>query len=425
LIDILKIINTVTFKKAKKLFLVFFLLLSHQIIADRTTLDKIAAVVGDGVVLESQIDIKYKNYINQFTEQNPSQELPPESLIKKNILDNLIIEELLFQKAKRFGIRISDQELNDYIARIAINNDMNLEEFIDEISSQTSFKSFRENLKNDLIIQRVQRGLVGPKVFISDQEIKNFIISKEGQNLILVEYKINQILVDSEEISKKIYQRLEEGEDFLNLKTRYDVSGDEELPKWQQISELPSLFSIVKDMEIGSYSQPLKTGAGFYLIKLEEKRGDTVRIENQDLVRHILIQTSEIRNEKQARELINEIKNRIDDGEDFKVLARLYSDDPSSKLDGGNLGWSSSDKYDSEFKKVVDDSGLNKVSNVFKSSFGHHILEVLDRRQKDVSKELQKNKAYRIIFDRKYEEQLQKTLQELRAESYIDIKTEI
>ena len=414
-----------TFKKAPKLFLVFFLVLSHQIIAEKSTLDKIAAVVGDGVVLESQIDIKYKNYINQFTKQNPNQELPPESFIKKNILDNLILEELLFQKAKRFGIRISDQELNDYIARIAINNGMNLEEFIDEISSQTSFQSFRGNLKNDLIIQRVQRGLVGPKVFISDQEIKNFIISKEGQNLILIEYKINQILVDSEEISKKIYQRLEDGEDFLNLKTRYDVSGDGELPKWQQISELPSLFSIVKDMEIGSYSQPLKTGAGFYLIKLEEKRGDTVKIENQDLVRHILIQTSEIRSEKQARELINEIKNRIDNGEDFKVLARLYSDDPSSKLDGGDLGWSASDKYDSEFKKVVDNSELNKVSNVFKSSFGYHILEVLDRRQKDISKELQKNKAYRIIFDRKYEEQLQKTLQELRAESYIDIKTEI
>ena len=408
-----------------KLFLVILLFLSHQIIAERTTLDKIAAIVGDGVVLESQIDIKYKNYINQFTEQNTGQELPPESFIKKNILDNLIIEELLIQKAKRFGIRISDQELNDYIARIAINNGMNLEEFIDEVSSQTSFKSFRRNLKNDLIIKRVQRGLVGPKVFISDQEIKNFIISKEGQNLIIVEYKINQILVDSEEISKKIYQGLEDGENFLNLKTKYDLSGDEELPKWQKISELPSLFSIAKDMEIGAYSKPLKTGAGFYLIKLEEKRGDTVKIEKQDLVRHILIQTSEIRSEKQARELINEIKNRIDEGEDFKVLARLYSDDPSSKLDGGNLGWSASDKYDSEFKKAVDKSELNKVSDVFKSSFGHHILEVLDRRKKDVSKELQKDKAYRIIFDRKYEEQLDKTLQELRAESYVDIKLKI
>jgi len=415
----------VTFKKIQKKFLIVFLLFSLQIFAEKETLDKIAAVVGDGVVLESQINIKYKNFIGNFSDQNPGQELPPEGFIKKNLLDNLIMEELLLQKANRFGIRIGDQELNDYIARIASNNNLSLEEFIDEVSAQTNFQNFRKGLKNDLIIQRVQRGLVGPKVFISDQEIKNFIISKEGQSLILVEYKINQILVDSQEISNEIYQELEDGKDFINLKVRYDKSEDKELPEWQQISELPSLFSIVKDMEVGSYSKPLKTGAGFYLIKLEEKRGDTIRIENQDLVRHILVQTSEIRSDKQARELINEIKNRISEGEDFKVLARLYSDDPGSKLDGGDLGWSISDRYDPEFKKVVDDSELNKVSNIFKSSFGYHILEVLDRRKKDVSKELQKDKAYRIIFDRKYEEQLDKTLQELRAESYVDIKLKI
>ena len=420
-----EIINTVTFKKIQKKFLIVFLFFSVQIFAEKETLDKIAAVVGDGVVLESQINIKYKNFIGNFSDQNPGQELPPEGFIKKNLLDNLIMEELLLQKANRFGIRIGDQELNDYIARIASNNNLSLEEFIDEVSAQTNFQNFRKGLKNDLIIQRVQRGLVGPKVFISDQEIKNFIISKEGQSLILVEYKINQILVDSQEISNEIYQELEDGKDFINLKVRYDKSEDKELPEWQQISELPSLFSIVKDMEVGSYSKPLKTGAGFYLIKLEEKRGDTIRIENQDLVRHILVQTSEIRSDKQARELINEIKNRISEGEDFKVLARLYSDDPGSKLDGGDLGWSISDKYDPEFKKVVDDSELNKVSNIFKSSFGYHILEVLDRRKKDISKELQKDKAYRIIFERKYEEQLDKTLQELRAESYVDIKLKI
>tara|TARA_Y200000002_G_scaffold85165_1_gene67765 strand:+ start:1931 stop:3208 length:1278 start_codon:yes stop_codon:yes gene_type:complete len=425
LINTPEIINTVTFKKIQKKFLIVFLFFSLQIFAEKETLDKIAAVVGDGVVLESQINIKYKNFISNFSDQNPGQELPPEGFIKKNLLDNLIMEELLLQKANRFGIRIGDQELNDYIARIASNNNLSLEEFIDEVSAQTNFQNFRKGLKNDLIIQRVQRGLVGPKVFISDQEIKNFIISKEGQSLILVEYKINQILVDSQEISNEIYQELEDGKDFINLKVRYDKSEDKELPEWQQISELPSLFSIVKDMEVGSYSKPLKTGAGFYLIKLEEKRGDTIRIENQDLVRHILVQTSEIRSDKQARELINEIKNRISEGEDFKVLARLYSDDPGSKLDGGDLGWSISDRYDPEFKKVVDDSELNKVSNIFKSSFGYHILEVLDRRKKDVSKELQKDKAYRIIFDRKYEEQLDKTLQELRAESYVDIKLKI
>ena len=134
-------------------------------------------------------------------------------------------------------------------------------------------------------------------------------------------------------------------------------------------------------------------------IKLEDKKGDTVKVESQDLVRHILIQTSEIRSDKQAEELINEIKNRISKGEEFRVLARLYSDDPGSKLNGGDLGWSTSDKYDPMFKKVIDDSDLNEVSEVFKSSFGFHILEVLDKRKKDVSKELQKDKAFKIIFE--------------------------
>ena len=185
------------------------------------------------------------------------------------------------------------------------------------------------------------------------------------------------------------------------------------------------MFSIVKNMQIGSHSEPLESGAGFYFIKLEDKKGDTVKVESQDLVRHILIQTSEIRSDKQAEELINEIKNRISEGEEFRVLARLYSDDPGSKLDGGNLGWSTSDKYDPLFKKVIDDSELNTVSEVFKSSFGFHILEVLDRRKKDISNELQKDKAFKIIFERKYEEQLERTLQELRAESYVDIKINI
>ena len=368
---------------------------------------------------------KLENYIKEFSKQNPDRPLPPENFLKNQLLESLIVEELLFQKAKRFGVRISDQELNDYIARLASNNNLTLDEFISEVSSQENFQIFRKDLKNNLIIQRVQRGLVGPKVFISDQEIDNYILSTEGQNLILIEYKINQILVKSKEVSDEINQKLLDGNNFTELKNQYDESGDKELPKWQKISELPSLFNIVKDMAINEHSDSLKSGAGYYFIKLEDKRGDTVKVESQDLVRHILIQTSEIRSDKQAKELISEIRDRITSGEEFGILARLYSDDPGSKLDGGDLGWSISDKYDPAFKKVIDNSELNTLSETFKSSFGYHILEVLDRREKDVSKELQKDKAYRIIFERKYEEQLDKTLQELRAESYVDIKLKI
>jgi peptidyl-prolyl cis-trans isomerase SurA len=413
------------FSKILKKFILFFIFFSLNATAAKEVLDKIAVIVGDGVVLESQFNFKFNRYIQEFLKQNPNQPLPPESFLKKQILENLIIEELLFQKAKKFGVRISDQELNDYMERLASSNNLSLDEFINKVSTEGDFQDFRKDLRNNLIIQRVQRGLVRPKVFISDQEIKNYIGSTDGQNSILVEYKINQILVKSKNLADEVYQKLSDGKNFNELKKEYDESNDDEIPKWQKISELPSLFSIAKDMQIDDFSEALKSGAGYYLIKLEDKKGDTVKIEKQALVRHILVQTSEIRSDKQAEELIKEIKDRVIAGEEFRVLARLYSDDPGSKLDGGNLGWSTSDKYDPTFKKVIDESNLNMVSDVFKSSFGFHILEVMDRREKDVSSELQKDKAFRIIFERKYEEQLERTLQELRAESYVDIKIKI
>jgi len=413
------------FSKILKKFIFLFIFFSLNATAAKEVLDKIAVIVGDGVVLESQFNLKFNRYIQEFSKQNPNQPLPPESFLKKQILENLIIEELLFQKAEKFGVRISDQELNDYMERLASSNNLSLEEFINEVSTGGDFQDFRKDLRNNLIIQRVQRGLVRPKVFITDQEIKNYIGSVDGQNSILVEYKIDQILVKSKILADEVYRKLSDGKNFNALKIEYDESNDEEIPKWQKISELPSLFNIAKDMQIDDFSEALKSGAGYYFIKLVDKKGDTVKIEKQDLVRHILVQTSEIRSDKQAEELIKEIKDRVIAGEEFRVLARLYSDDPGSKLDGGNLGWSTSDKYDPTFKKVIDESNLNIVSDVFKSSFGFHILEVLDRREKDVSSELQKDKAFRIIFERKYEEQLERTLQELRAESYVNIKIKI
>ena len=155
---------------------------------------------------------------------------------------------------------------------------------------------------------------------------------------------------------------------------------------------------------------------------LEDKRGDTVKIEDQVLSRHILIQTSEVRSQSQAKKLIYEIKEKLINGESFEILARLYSDDPGSKLDGGILDWSSTDKYATAFKNALDNSKINEVTEPFESSFGWHIAEVLDRRSEDVSIEIQKNKAYRILFERKFQEQLETTLQEMRSQSFVEIK---
>ena len=157
-------------KNLKKIaFLILFFSLNAS--GEKTVLDKIAVIVGDGVVLESQFNLKFQKYVQEFSKQNPGKALPPESFLKKQILENLIIEELLLQKAEKFGVRISDQELNDYMDRIAKSNNITLEEFINEVSSEGNFQNFRRDLKNNLVIQRVQRGLVRPKVFISDQEL--------------------------------------------------------------------------------------------------------------------------------------------------------------------------------------------------------------------------------------------------------------
>lgn len=175
-------------------------------------------------------------------------------------------------------------------------------------------------------------------------------------------------------------------------------------------------------MQLGGFKGPIKSGAGFHILFLEDKRGDTVKIEDQVLSRHILIQTSEVRSQSQAKKLIYEIKEKLINGESFEILARLYSDDPGSKLDGGILDWSSTDKYATAFKNALDNSKINEVTEPFESSFGWHIAEVLDRRSEDVSIEIQKNKAYRILFERKFQEQLETSLQEMRSQSFVEIK---
>ena len=175
-------------------------------------------------------------------------------------------------------------------------------------------------------------------------------------------------------------------------------------------------------MEVGDISKLIRSGAGFHILRLSEKRGDTVKFEDQTLVRHILLKSTEIRTPSQTKDLIQEIYNNLKDGDDFKDLAREYSEDPGSKLDGGDLGWNTPSTFDPIFAEVINKTAINEISEPFKSSFGWHVLEVLGRRNEDVSESVRKNRAYQIIFTRKYEQELQRTLIELRSEAFVDIK---
>jgi len=322
---------------------------------------------------------------------------------------------------------------------IASQNSMDLEQFKESLeANRESYKDLRESVRKEMIIQRVQRGKVAANIDISEQEIENYLNSEEGKSSLAEQYNVQQILlsikgeateIEIASIEKKgldIISRYQKGESFEKLAATY--SADQNALEggklgWRRLSELPTLFAnVVETMKIGEISQPIRSGAGLHIIRLAEKKGDVVKFEDQTLVRHILIQTSEIRSEKQTEDLINEIFGKLKQGEEFKQLARQYSDDPGSKMEGGDLGWTGAGSFDPVFESIMNQTEKGELSKPFKSQFGWHILEVIDRRNEDVSDKERKNRAYQIIFNRKFEQELQRTLIELRSEAYVDIK---
>ena len=417
------------------LFLCLFYV--EKIEAKIELLDRVVAVVDSGVVMESQLNQRVQDIIGRL--RSDGIELPPKEVLEEQILERLIIEEIQLQIGDQAGVKISDAELNRALSMIASENSMNLEQFKESLDANNdSYVKLRDQVRKELIIQRVQRGKVGANIEISEQEIENFLNSEEGRSKLAEQYNVQQILLSLSSSAPEIevnlvkekgadlIERYKEGESFEKLAATY--SSDQNALEggslgWRKSSELPSLFSnIVVKMKVGEISELIRSGAGFHIIRLSEKRGDTVKFEDQTLVRHILIQSSEIRSENQTKELINEIHQELIDGEDFKQLARQHSEDPGSKMEGGELGWSSPDSFDPAFEAVMNSVDIGEMSKPFQSSFGWHILEVLDRRNEDISDDVRKNRAYSIIFNRKFEQELQRTLIELRSESYVDIK---
>ena len=435
--DLTKILLIIISIKKKIALTLLGFLVSTNTYTKIELIDRVVAVVDSGVIMESQLNSRVEEILIRL--KNDKAELPPLNLLEEQVLDRLIIEEIQLQLADRAGIKISDSELNQTLSRVSSQNNLSLEEFRLKLEAEgTSYKSFRDTIKKELIIQRVQRGKVGAKIDISEQELENFINSEEGRTQLAEQYNVQHILlsvksglseieieaIENEAVS--LLERLENGESFEKLAASYSA-GQKALEGgflgWRTSAELPSLFAeVVSGLTVGEVAQPVRSGAGFHILKLTEKRGNTVKFLDQTLARHILIQPSEIRTENQAEVLINDIYKRLKEGEDFKQLARQFSEDPGSKMDGGELGWSNPGDYDPAFEMTLNATEIGQLSEPIKSSFGWHIIEVMDRRNEDVSQEEQKNRAYQIIFKRKFDQELQSTLIELRAEAYVDIK---
>jgi peptidyl-prolyl cis-trans isomerase SurA len=409
----------------KKLTLVIAFSLIANIHAAIEILDRVAVIVDDGVIMESQIKSSLLDMESRYEQQNIPK--PDIGVLREQVIESLIIEELQLQLAQRAGIRISDTELNNSIIRIANNNEMILDEFIAYIEENgESYEDLRENVRKQMIIQRIQRGRVGSEIDITEKEFNAFLATDESLDELEPELLVMQILVKNIEQANNILLRLKGGEDFSDIAKSESLSGNADnggIMEWRKLDTMPELFANALDnKKVGYITQPIETGAGYHILKLKEKRGPLVQYENQWLSRHILLSPSTIRDEESTKEELDSIRTRIINGASFSELAEEYSEDPGSAKQGGELGWLGKGVLAAEFEKVMIESSIGDVSKIFQTQFGFHFLEVLEERSYDMTRDLIEDRAYQVLYGRKYEEELENTLRSIRAEAFVEIK---
>ena len=409
----------------KKIILMIAFSLSANIYSAVEILDRVAVIVDDGLIMESQIKSSLLDMQSRYEQQDIPK--PDIGVLREQVIESLIIEELQLQLAQRAGVRISDTELNNSIIRIADNNQMVLQEFITYIEENgESYEELRENVRKQMIIQRIQRGRVGSEIDITEKEFNAFLETDESLDELEPELLVMQILVKDIQQANNILLRLEGGEDFSDIAKSESLSGNADnggIMEWRKLDTMPELFANALDnKKVGYITQPIETGAGYHILKLKEKRGPLVQYENQWLSRHILLSPSTIRDEESTKEELDSIRTRIINGASFSELAEEYSEDPGSAKQGGELGWLGKGVLAAEFEKVMIESSIGDVSKIFQTQFGFHFLEVLEERSYDMTRDLIEDRAYQVLYGRKYEEELENTLRSIRAEAFVEIK---
>lgn len=406
--------------------------------ATPTTIDRIAAIVDDNIIMESELNEKVDYFRNDIAKR--SNQLPPDNILRQQVLERLILESIQLQMADRVGLRVTDDILNKTIEKIAQQNNMTEAKFRQSIEAEgQSYQSIREQIRRDLLISELRQKVVGRRVQITEQNIKTFMASELGKNATAANYRLGHILIalpaqaDANTIKKtqalaiKTHQALLAGASFQETAVKLS-DGQNALEGgdlgWRNASQLPSLFAEqAKSMNVGDVAPPIRSANGFHIIKLLDLRGGESHFVKQTRVRHILIKPNEIRSLDEAEALANKIRNDLLTGKEFAAMAKTFSEDPSSARNGGELDWITPGSLVPEFEKVMDNIQIGKISKPFLTQYGWHILEVLERREKDMGKEYKIEQARNFLSKRRYEEELESWIREIRQEAYVDIKS--
>jgi peptidyl-prolyl cis-trans isomerase SurA len=404
-------------------------------------LDRVVAIVNDGVVLNSDLD----SQVEQVTERLRQQklELPPQNILRQQVLERLVVQEIELQHASRAGVKVTDEMLNAALGDVAKRNNMTLSQLPDALRQQgIDYVAYRDDVRREITLTVLRQRDVLQHIAVTPREIDQFLDKQSKTPSERNEYNVSHILIAvGQEASpaqidaatkraQDVYERAKGGEDFAKLAVGYSNSQtalDGGALGWRKGSELPTFLSeVIVKLKPGEVSEPLRTPSGFHLVRLNQVRGGAVEgaVEDQVRVRHILMKTNELQDDATVRGKLAAIRERVMRGEeDFAAIASAQSQDPGSAADGGDLGWAGPGTYAPEFEQAIAGLKDNEISEPFKSSFGWHIAQLVGRRRFDNSDEVKRRQAMDAIRASKADEETELWLRRMRDEAYVEYKS--
>lgn len=402
-------------------------------------LDRVAAVVNDGVVLNSELEEQIAEISGRMKAQN--MEMPPAQVLRQQVLERLIVQEIQMQRAKRAGILINDESLNQALGDVAQRNNLTLSQLPQALAAQgVDYPSYRESVRREMTMQVLRQRDVLQRINVSPREIEQFLAKQRNRPSESSEYNISHILIavpqdptprqleEAARLAEDVSRRARSGEDFAQLaiaNSNSQTALEGGALGWRRGPEIPTVLAdIVVRLKAGETSEPLRTPTGYHIVRLNEMRGEAGQgVVEQTHARHILLKPTEVQDDATVEQRLRDVRARILKGEDFAGLAKTLSEDPGSAVDGGDLGWTVPGTFVPEFDKALAALKENEISQPFRTQFGWHIVQLLGKRQFDNTEELQRQRAFMQLRESKADEEVELWLRRLRDEAYVDVKT--
>ncbi|MCC5867949.1 MAG: peptidylprolyl isomerase [Gammaproteobacteria bacterium] len=410
---------------------------TRELSATGELIDGVAAIVNEGVVLKSELREQMQMIVERLREQQT--QLPPMPVLERQILERLVVQRIQLQRAERLGIVVPDEMLNRALAEIAGRNGLTLEQFPQVLAAEgIDYVAYRQDFREQMILEQLRSRDVMNRISVSEREIEQYLVRQQGAALDDLDYDVSHILVNvsasatPEQLAQarqrvdEIMARIEGGEDFAQLAVTYSdaqTALDGGALGWRKGSQLPTIFAeVVGGLEAGEIATPFRSGSGFHIVRVNDVRGTERVVVDQVKARHILLSPTEVMDDEAVRQRLVNVRNQILGGDDFGAIARAISEDIGSGAEGGSLGWAEPGDYVPEFSRMVTELPIGELSEPFRTPFGWHIVEVMERRTYDTTEDLQRRDAVMAVRQRKFEEEVELWIQRLRDEAFVEYR---